>query len=317
MVDFLSLFKRARDRREGIFGNNDTNCFRLFHAGRDGFDGFTLDLYGEYLLAQLFYDEAWEYARPVRAALEEFAATLGTSIRGILLKDRRKAPDPGNPAHHESVLVAGNPPSREYSVVQNGTRCIVNLVSGQNTGLFLDMREVRERLQPHYSSIHHVLNLFCYTGIFSIHALRHGARTAVNVDLSRPALMRARNNYVANELPIDERDFICGDSFKWIKAFLKNGRRFSMVFFDPPTFSRNKGAVFSVKKHYTGYLEMLGRIAEGGYALTAINAEFLPEEEYVRYHPRSWENVFLAHESQDFMPGAAPYLKTGLWRVHS
>jgi 23S rRNA (cytosine1962-C5)-methyltransferase len=314
-MDILSLLRRARESRDSLFGDPLTDCFRLFHAGKDGLDGLTIDLYGNYLLVQIFYGEVWDRWPLLRGALDSWIPDLGIPVRGVLLKDRRRPENPHDPNLHESRLVAGEMPPAGFAVLQGGAKCIVDLVKGQNTGLFLDMREVREKMIPFYPGISYLLNLFCYTGMFSVHALLGGATGATNVDLSRPVLARAKANYAANGFAYDDRDFICGDSFKWMRAFQKKDRRFSLVIFDPPTFSRNKGASFSVKRNYPDYLRSLAGIAEGGYALTAMNADFLPQADYLRFHPRSWENVFLAHESLDFRPGTRPYLKAGLWRV--
>ncbi|TAL31919.1 MAG: hypothetical protein EPN93_16690, partial [Spirochaetes bacterium] len=207
-MDFLSLLRRARDTRDSLFGDPLTDCFRLFHAGKDGLDGLTIDLYGNYLLVQIFYGEVWDRWPSLRSVLDSWIPELGVPVRGVLVKDRRRPENPRDPMPYESQLVAGEMPPADLTVRQGGVLCLVDLRKGQNTGLFLDMREVREKLIPYYPGISYLLNLFCYTGMFSVHAIRGGAAGATNVDLSRPALARARANYAANGIGYDDRDFI-------------------------------------------------------------------------------------------------------------
>ena len=104
-----------------------------------------------------------------------------------------------------------------------------------------------------------MLNLFSYTALFSVHAVRRGITGAVNVDLSRAVLERAKVNYGLNGLRIDERDFIYGDSLEWIRRFRKKGRTFSFVIFDPPTFSRNRQRSFSSRRDYAASPVNAGR----------------------------------------------------------
>ena len=159
-----------------------------------------------------------------------------------------------------------------------------------------------------------VINLFSYTGIFSVHARLGGVASACNVDISNTVLRRAQSNYRLNGLKVDMRDFVQEDSARYIRRAVKKGESCSMVLFDPPTFARSKSGSFSVKQDYSQYL---GLIESFGcqYALTVINTHSVSEEEYFSFHPSTWENEFFMHESDDFPAESEYYLKVGLWKV--
>ncbi|TFH41673.1 MAG: class I SAM-dependent rRNA methyltransferase [Chrysiogenales bacterium] len=316
MMHIETLFKKAFERRRALYEDRATNCFRLFNGEGDGLPGLTLDWYGEYLLLQYFEPGLNELTREIVGLIESSPAMFPLTPGGVLLKNRLKSVDVFDMASAtRSVLLAGGAPPECYHVRQNGVAAVVDLVGGQSTGIFLDMRGVRDRLAAYYTPADVMLNLFCYTALFSVHALKNGISSAVNVDLSRGLLDRARVNYAINGLRIDDRDFIYGDSIGWTRRFHKKGVSFSFALFDPPTFSRNRRRTFSVKRHYPEALALLSRIADRGWVLTSVNSPGIGVEEYIQFHPEGWKLEFLEHESSDFTRSGPPYLKAGLWRV--
>ncbi|MBN2080153.1 MAG: class I SAM-dependent rRNA methyltransferase [Spirochaetes bacterium] len=317
MERLRTLLATALEKRHLLYENPSTNCFRLFNGDGDGLGGLTLDWYGGYLLVQYFDDALDGITDEITALIDSNAAAFPALPRGVLLKKR---PGPGTggvaiAAAAKSVLLSGEAPPRDFYVKQNGVRAAVDLMEGQNTGVFLDMRGVRDRLEGYYTPRDRMLNLFCYTALFSVHALMCGSGGAVNVDLSKGVLARARANYVLNGLRVDDRDFVYGDSLDWIRRFQKKGTRFSFVLFDPPTFSRNRRRTFSVKRHYASALGILAGIVGPGWVLTSINSPSISLDEYRGFHPGGWKCEFVEHEPLDFPTPGPPYLKAGLWRL--
>ncbi len=311
-----NLYAASFDRRAGLHEAVDTDCYRLVNMEGDGLPGVTVDRYNEFILVQYFHEEfSREKDHHVRA-LEETLSRLPVPIRGVLLKNRTRVSETEEIQDARiSELLSGELPADTCTVKQNGVLAGVDLVSAQNTGLFLDMREVRDMLPEYYPSAPDMLNLFSYTGIFSVHALKNGAAGSINVDLSKPVLARAMENYRLNNLPVDNRDFIYGDALQWVKIFGKKGRRFSFVVFDPPSFSRNKKGVFSVRKHFADFCKRIDGVMEGGYVLTSTNQVSVTKDEYLSWHPGKWKPVFFARESSDFPFTDRPCLKAGLWKV--
>jgi 23S rRNA (cytosine1962-C5)-methyltransferase len=307
---------RALGKREKLFGDTETNCFRILNGEGDGVPGLVIDWYGEYILIQYYdqrlRDSTGDIIRAVTGAADRFPAPP----RGILLKNRVKSADTRDiSAAMKSVILEGSEPPEGYSVRQNGILAGVDLMRGQSTGIFLDMREIRDRLVRYYTHGDIMLNLFSYTALFSVHALMHGITGAVNVDLSKAVLERARANYRRNGLRVDERDFVYGDSLDWIRRFRKKERTFTVAVFDPPTFSRNRRRTFSSKKNYQDSLAMLSDIVKGGHVFTSVNSYSISREEYMSYHPAEWRLEFFANESADFAHSGNPYLKAGLWKI--
>lgn len=301
-----------------MYGSKGDDSFRLFNAAGDGIDGLTVDRYGDYLLVQFYFDHIFNREAELLSAMETAIARLPRRPLGLLVKDRRKINDgDGYTARRSSEIAWGDGPPAGYGVRHNGVTVIVDLVHGQHTGLFLDMREIRRALEQYYPAVERLLNLFSYTAVFSVHALARGVRSAVNVDLSAPALERARENYRANGLDCDDRDFVRGDSFDWLRRFNRKNRRFDLVILDPPTFSRKKQRSFSVKTDYRAALEAIGSCAPGGLALSTVNAYSVSEEKYRSFHPPGWKLVYYANESADYVYKTKPYLKAGLWRIPS
>ena len=258
-MNYREKFDAAFARREELYGDEKTDCFRLFNGEGDGIRDLTIDRYGEYLLLQFFshgvtVDEKGRDIVPHLAGeAVAAAATLPGELKGVLVKNRAKIDSPGTVdfvAARRSRVIEGERPPSGYTVQQCGARISVDLIEGQSTGLFLDMREVRQRLESFYGEVKpaSMLNLFCYTGIFSVHGLLHGVRSAVNVDLSRAVLKKAMENYRLNGFDPDDRDFIYGDALSWSQRMAKKGRAFDFIVVDPPTFARNRKRTFSVKK---------------------------------------------------------------------
>ncbi len=318
----INAIKRAFERRAYLFSNSVNDCFRLFNSAGDGIEGLTIDLYGAYILIQYFseYIHNKLFNTPgLRDSLIRSILELPSDICGILLKNRTELK--GSHDYNKirkSLLLWGNIPQENYKVKTNGIYAFADLINGQNTGIFLDMRRVRDKLKTVYKEkkISTMLNLFSYTSIFSVHALTCGVKNAVNVDLSKRVIKKAKNNYCLNNLNINDRDFIYGDAMSRIKIFRKKNRKFDFIIFDPPTFSRNKKRTFSVKKDYAHTLPEIDKILEPcGHILTCINSFSVSKEEYLSYHPSKWRLIMFENEPEDFPPHKDHYLKAGLWKT--
>jgi 23S rRNA (cytosine1962-C5)-methyltransferase len=316
---FESLLKIAVEKRAPLFSDSRTDCFRLFNGDGDGLDGLTIDYYAGHILVQYFSDGVLSGLDNIIKNITVVSGTFPAAQKSVLVKDRRVIAGPADRnSLWKSRIVEGDY-SEEMGVVvcQNNTRAKVDLVNGQNTGIFLDMREIRGKLEEFYplSGIKSMINLFSYTGLFSAHALQNGVSHAVNVDLSKGVLKRAGINYKLNGLAVDDRDFLYGDSMEWIKIFAKKGEVFNFGVFDPPTFARNKKRNFSVRKDYYDSLKKLEKIIPGGYLLTSINSYSVSLAEYRACHPENWELLMFSNESADFINRGNPYLKAGLWKI--
>ncbi|HNX58690.1 MAG TPA: class I SAM-dependent methyltransferase, partial [Spirochaetota bacterium] len=203
-------------RKRGHLYTESCSAFRLFNSGGDGIPGLVIDRYGEYLLIQIFEEKVVPDKEKIFESVLSVIAGLPVVPKGILYKRRDETAS--SQKEYRSELVWGDMPERNYLVTQSGVTAAVNLVEGLNTALFLDMRNVRNELSELYTSgMESMLNLFCYTGMFSVHALRNGLKRCCNVDISGTVLRRAKENYCINGLRVDNRDFICEDSGVFLK----------------------------------------------------------------------------------------------------
>jgi 23S rRNA (cytosine1962-C5)-methyltransferase len=317
-VKYNDLFLKAFESRSDLFKENDTNCFRLFNGQGDGLEGISIDIYDRYILIQYFREEHLRddfLKTEIISAIVTALKKVPVDIKGILAKNRLSHNDPQTVQKiRRSILVDGVAPDADVVVMQNGINVWADLLEGQNSGVFLDMRDVRRALVTLDIYKGAMLNLFCYTALFSTHGLCNGIENAINVDLSKTVLARARRNYELNDLHCDDRDYLHGDSWDWLVRLEKKSRQFDFIVFDPPTFSRNKKKSFSVKNDYSNSLNLINRL-QPKYVLSSINASSVSLDEYVSYHPSSWESVEIFHESSDFPFDKKSYLKAGLWHI--
>jgi 23S rRNA (cytosine1962-C5)-methyltransferase len=151
---------------------------------------------------------------------------------------------------------------------ENGLKFHVDLVNGQKTGYFLDQQDNRRAIQ-HICQGADVLESFCYTGTFSVHAAHYGAKKVLGIDISETAVKTARNNAVLNGL-----DHICQfdavNAFDVLKVWVKEGRRYDVVMLDPPAFTKTRE---NIQNAVIGYKEINLRgmklTKPGGFLVTA------------------------------------------------
>lgn len=325
MKNIETLMMAAAERRASLFELAHTDCFRLINDEADGLGGLVVDRFADFLLVSSYDSRILDrqngsvvLKKIYMNALLSLANKLPFAVRGILLKNREKLTDRQDfTVERRSQLIEGDYPPDGFNVIQNGVRAYADLIDGQSSGIFLDMREIRANLVNFYSSADcdSMLNLFSYTGIFAVHALKNGMKRAINVDISKSVLKRARENYNLNSLVVDDRDFLYGDSIDWLRRFKKKETSFSLAVIDPPTFARNKAGQFSIRANYSQSLEMLTTVALGGYVFSAVNTASISKAEYMAYHPKNWKLIMYGNESSDFLLPGRPYLKAGLWKV--
>jgi len=325
-----NFLQQSFDKRQELFLNKQNNCFRLFNGSAEKIDGLSIDYYNRYLLIQAFSVNILSNKDLYLEEIVGFYQKNIPNLKGILFKDRTNISKEKNEIMgkdhppidfkklRKSTLEYGNLPENDFYVLQNNCKIYADVVNGQSTGVFLDMREVRDKLSFFYqeNQIKSLINLFSYTSVFSVHALRNNVKNTVNIDLSKSVLKRSKLNYRLNDLIIDDRDFIYGDSLNWIKRLYKQNRKFDFAIYDPPTFSKHKKKNFSVKNDYRLSLIELEKVVNK-YVLTAINSFSISKEEYFLMHPKHWELVFFEHESSDFIYKNNPYLKVGLWKIYN
>ncbi len=282
-----------------------TNAFRWLNGEGDGLPGITVDCYDNFLMLQL-YTPAWD------AHLDMLVAALHKVFqpKGIYRKLRpqeTRALEARKKNKQYSRLIAGSAAPVPLEVIENGLTYLVDLREGLNTGLFPDQRRNRQELMTRVSG-KRVLNLFAFTGAFSVVAAAAGAKKVTSVDVSEKYLDIARENFSINRLNPKRHEFIVGDVFAVLEKMLNQQRRFDIILFDPPSFSTTKKSRFSTHggtaKLVTATLPLL---ESGGLLLTSSNHQKVSLDDYLKELRRgalqsgdSLKTIFTSGQPEDF-----------------
>ncbi|MGQ1890350.1 class I SAM-dependent rRNA methyltransferase [Thermophagus sp. OGC60D27] len=224
----------------GLTSNPDTNAWRLVYAEGDGMPGLIIDMYDGTAVLQIHTVGMYIIKDTICQALEN---VLGSRLKAIYNKSEGTIPfksriDP------ENGFLKGK---TEINVAsENGLRFYVDLDKGQKTGFFIDQRENRVLLEK-YSKDRNILNLFCYTGGFSLYALRGGASLVHSVDSSERAIELTKKN-VALNFPEDARhQAYAEDAFKFLD---KSKNKYDLIVLDPPAFAKHLNVIPNALKGY-------------------------------------------------------------------
>jgi 23S rRNA (cytosine1962-C5)-methyltransferase len=254
----------------------DTTTWRLVNAEGDGLPGLTVDRYADHLLVQ-YYTRAWEPHLP--AVVQALVANCAP--RGIYGKFRPQQTRTAG----ETVkgrLLAGSKAPEPLVVVEHGLRFRVDLANDLHTGLFLDQSDNR-RTFGRLSAGQRVLNLFAYTGAFSVAAAAAGAERVTTIDASTRYLDGARENFRLNDLDPAAHDFVAGDCFLELEKLDKGNRRFDLILMDPPSFSTTRDSRFTTSG---GTAELVRRslalLPPGGVLITSSNHQKIDLPDYLK-----------------------------------
>ena len=248
-------------------------CRLVFSEG-DGLSGLVVDRYDRWLVVQFT-------ALGLARRREGLAAILADLLRpeGIYLRTERGIGRLEG-LELQDGLLWGRAPDGPVVIEEDGLRFRVNVAEGQKTGFYLDQRDNR-RAVARLAAGRAVLDAFCYSGGFGLHAARAGARSVLGVDQSEPALALARENAALNGL--DNVEYVRGEVFAELDALAARGARFGLVVLDPPKFARDRRAVEEALRGYRRLQTVAIRLLEPeGFLATCccsglITADMLEE----------------------------------------
>jgi 23S rRNA (cytosine1962-C5)-methyltransferase len=267
-------FARAVQLRWFLFGAARPAAMRVFTGESEGLPGVTVDRYGDFVVVQWLSAGAFGWRDELYDAIE-----VALKPRG-LYEQRRLRPLGGQAAAEPAVRARGDEAPLELVVEsQFGTgagvgtcRFGVDVTAPLGVGLFPDMRLAWAAVAARAAD-RRVLNLFSYTGAFSVHAAKAGAREVVAVDLAAKAHARARRNYELSGLDPSRLEAIAADSTKAVEKLASRGRRFDIVICDPPTFSHGPAGQFSVARDLAPLAATCLSVLEpGGLLVFATNS---------------------------------------------
>ena len=251
----LSRLRTARDLRARALPEH-TDAFRLVHGEGDGLPGLVVDRYGSVLVVRP--DSAgW---RPHRDLLVEGLRSQVDGIEAIVHKPKKGDAE---------AWFGSDPPA--IVVQEAGRRYRVRPGHGQKTGFFLDQRDTRTHVQALVAEGDALLNLFCFTGGFSVAAALGGAARVVSVDLSESILEDCRAQFALNGLDPDPHDFVAADLFQWLpeQARRPDAEAFDVVVCDPPALARKAADLPQARSAYLRIHEALApRLRRGGLLVT-------------------------------------------------
>jgi 23S rRNA (cytosine1962-C5)-methyltransferase len=254
----------------------ETSAWRLVNGEGDGLPGLTVDRYGEYLLVQ-YYTRAWEPHLPV--ITDALAAAF--SPQGIYAKFRPQQTRTAGEAV-KGRLLAGLKASEPMVVSEHGLRFRVDLAADLHTGLFLDQRDNRQAFRRR-SAGQRVLNLFAYTGAFSVVAAAGGAERVTTIDAVPRYLDWAMENFRLNDLDPAAHEFIAGDCFLEMERLARSGRSFDIILMDPPSFSTTRDSRFTTSGGTAGLVgRALALLSPGGLLVTSSNHQKVDLPEYLK-----------------------------------
>lgn len=251
-----------------------SNAFRVVYAEADLLPGLLVDRYGEIVVLQIL-TAGMEHLKPLfLPVLEELLQPTGIYLRN----DAPSRLLEGLP-QEKGFLTAPLDPT--VIIVEEDLRFAVDVEKGQKTGFFLDQRENRLALRP-FAADRTVLDCFCYTGGFALHAAKAGARRVEGIDISEEAIGVATENAKLNDVA-DRVSFRVGNAFDELRTLQAAGRRFDLIILDPPAFTKSKDAVAAALRGYKEInLRAMKLLTPGGILATASCSYHLDEAAFLK-----------------------------------
>ncbi len=261
------FFKRrvaaAMARRAALPELAGQQGLRLIHAESDGLPGIIADRYGDTVVLQLSTTGAEKWRGAIADSLLKATACARIYERSDLDLRGLEGLEPVTGWLH------GAASSEELVIEENGVRMEVDIIGGHKTGFYLDQRDNRRRVAE-IARDRRVLNCFCYTGGFSLQALAGGAREAVSLDSSGPALATARRNLALNpQLDASRAIWLEADVFGELRSLRAAGERYDLIILDPPKFAHTATQAERAARAYKD-INLLGLqlLAPGGLLMT-------------------------------------------------
>lgn len=268
------LFQKAAKKRSSLMMDDSTTSFRLFNGEGDGLGGITIDWYDGFVVVSWYSAGIYQWKELIVEQLQEAIPSIKGIYEKIRYASKEKLP--------ESQFVRGVKASEPLIVQEEGVRYATYLDEGLMTGIFLDQREVRTLLRDDYSAGKTILNLFSYTGAFSVAAAMGGAVQTTSVDVANRSLEKTREQFEVNGIDISEQKIYVMDVFDYIKYAAKKALTFDTIVLDPPSFARTKKRTFSVAKDYAGLVEQLVLLtAKKGTLILSTNAANVSEKQFL------------------------------------
>lgn len=254
-----------------LTGRADNNIYRLVYGEGDRLPGLVIDVYGKTAVMQAHSVGMHMSREQIADALIEASEGL---IENVYYKSETTLPFKAD-LHQENGFLRGH--DEGNVAVENGLKFHIDWLRGQKTGFFVDQRENRSLLE-HYAKGRNVLNMFCYTGGFSVYAMRGGANLVHSVDSSAKAIDLTRANAEMN-FPGDARhEAFAEDAFKFLE---QAGSNYDLIVLDPPAFAKHKDALPRALKGYTRLNAIAFRkIKPGGIVFTFSCSQAVNKDQF-------------------------------------
>lgn len=245
--------------------------YRLVHGEGDNLPGLIIDIYGDTAVMQA-HSVGMHVCR--QAVAEALVDVMGDNLHAIYYKSETTLPFKAN-LGQENGFIYGS--TENNIAIENGLKFHIDWLKGQKTGFFVDQRENRALLE-HYAHGRSVLNMFCYTGGFSVYALRGGARLVHSVDSSAKAIELTRANVDLN-FPGDSRhEAYAEDAFKYLD---EHDDTYDLIVLDPPAFAKHRKALRNGLRGYTRLnVKGLQKIRHGGILFTFSCSQVVTKDNF-------------------------------------
>ncbi|MCX7820681.1 MAG: class I SAM-dependent rRNA methyltransferase [Brevinematales bacterium] len=225
---FSEKINEALNYRKFLNIEKKTNCYRIFFSEADNIPGLVVDRYGEYYVIQVSVKAIENYIDTIIDILKKKLNPQGIYLKideDFATKEKLKL---------SNGLIYGHIPE-EIEINENEIKYIVNLKSGQKTGFFIDQRNNREKIRK-YVKNKSVLDVFCYSGGFSLNSFYGGAKEVFSLDSSKDALFSLEKNVKLNGF--SQPEVLNGDAFLILRELVKKEKKFDVIILDPPKLSK-------------------------------------------------------------------------------
>jgi len=253
-----------------------TNCYRLVHGEGDNLPGLIIDYYDGVCVMQAHSAGMFRAKKQISDALQK---VYGTQLKAVYDKSSGTAPYKAGLELIDGYMYRREDfKENEAVILENGHKFMVNWTEGQKTGFFLDQRENRA-LVGSVAKGRNVLNLFCYTGGFSIYALAAGAKHVDSVDSSRKAMMMVDRNVALNGFEESVHTSLCCDAIDYLKEVPEG--KYDLMIVDPPAFAKHRGALKNALRAYQRLnAAAISKVAPGGFVFTYSCSQVVDKEAF-------------------------------------